>query len=261
MSNTCPTEYGRTNDTSSSLATEYVLLTMPDGAVDVQIKVNNQYVVDFVYTNVDDLVIGESSGLVYLRNDASVKADYEYTITITTSDGFNDDVLTSSALRLAPICGSGSTTIGSPVLEPLYKIPNTESLTIGGTFTSSNPSCPIYQYYLSSGEYEFEIDYWLPHFLITMEDNENNNNALTDYDYSVTATAANSDEETVSGTMDIDEVCLSSLISSFQQSYTYDLPEYSSETIEVVSSSSAYITAPPDTDEALKYLIPDGVEC
>lgn len=101
MSNTCPTVYGRANDTTgtySSVATEYVFLNMPDGAVDVQIKVNNQYVVDFVYTNVDDLVIGESSGLMYLRNDASVTAQYEYTIDITTSDSYNDQVLTTSAI-------------------------------------------------------------------------------------------------------------------------------------------------------------------
>lgn len=35
-------------------------------------------------------MIGETSGLVYLRNDASIKADYEYTIAITTTDGIND---------------------------------------------------------------------------------------------------------------------------------------------------------------------------
>jgi hypothetical protein len=218
MSNTCPTEYGRANDTTGSYTSnsiEYVLLTMPDGAVDIQIKVNNQYVVDFVYTNVDDLVIGESSGLMYLRNDASVTANYMYTIEVTTSDSYNDQVLTTGTVELSPICGVGSTTIGSPVLEPLYKIPNTDALTIGGTFTTSNPSCPISSYYLSAGESEFEIEYWLPHFLITMEDYENDNNAVTDYDYSVTAVASNSQTETVSGTMDIDEVCLSSLISSF----------------------------------------------
>jgi hypothetical protein len=61
--------------------------------------------------------------------------------------------------------------------------------------------------------------------------------------------------------MDIDEVCLSSLISSFTKSYTYDLPEYTAETNIVVGASSAYITAPPDTSDALKYLIPDGVSC
>lgn len=261
MSNTCPTEYGRANDTTSTLGTEYVLLTLPDGEVEVQIKVNNQYVLDFIYTNHDDVVIGESSGLVYVRNDASVKAEYEYTIDITTSDGVNDQVLTTSPLGLAADCGVASTTIGSPVLEPLYKIPNTEALTIGGTFTSSNPSCPIYYYYLSAGEDAYDIEYWLPHFTITMEADDNSVNAVTDYAYSVTAVAANYEEETVSGTMDIDEVCLSNLVVSFTTSYTYDLPEDTPETITVVSGGSAYITAPPDTDDALLYLIPDGVSC
>jgi hypothetical protein len=31
--------------------TESVLLTLPTGATEVQIKVNNQYVLDVVYTN------------------------------------------------------------------------------------------------------------------------------------------------------------------------------------------------------------------
>jgi hypothetical protein len=94
-------------------------------------------------------VIGETSGLMYLRNSASVKADYEYTITITTTDGINDDVVTTGTQPLTVGCGAGSTTIGSPVLEPRYKIPNSPNMDIGGAFTSSNPSCPIYQYSIS----------------------------------------------------------------------------------------------------------------
>lgn len=81
--------------------------------------------------------------------------------------------MTTGALGLTVDCGDGSTTIGSPVLAPLYKIPNTASLDIGGVFTSSNPSCPIYQYTLSSGANDFDLDYWLPGFVITMESDDN----------------------------------------------------------------------------------------
>jgi hypothetical protein len=76
----------------------------------------------------------------------------------------------------------------------------------------------------------------------------------------VTATAANGDTETVSGTMDIEEVCLASLV-SFTTSYTYYVPEYTEVSETVIDSSSAYITAPPDTSDYTRYLIPDGVAC
>jgi hypothetical protein len=97
-------------------------------------------------------VIGDTDGMLYLRNAADIKMTYEIKLIITTSDGTNDQVLTVPSVKIHTVCGPGSTKLTAPELHPQYKVPRTlPVLSIEGEFATSNPSCPVASYALTSG--------------------------------------------------------------------------------------------------------------
>jgi hypothetical protein len=77
------------------------------------------------------------------------------------------------------------------------------------------------------------------------------------YTYTIEATAEGGAVGTTTGTMDIAKVCLADLISDFETSYVYKLPEFITQIETFPSASSDYITVPPSSSVYL----PDGYSC
>jgi hypothetical protein len=100
----------------------------------------------------EPLVVGQGSGGVFLRNDASIKTSYDFEIDIVTTDGTNDIAMTLSGLKIETVCGLGSTTLTAPNLIPQYQVPGIlPVISIQGQFSSSNPTCPVLSHQLMQG--------------------------------------------------------------------------------------------------------------
>lgn len=163
-----------------------------------------------------DLLIGETDGMLYLRNAAEIKRTYDIRIKITTSDGTNDQDLYVPSVKIHAVCGPGSTTLSAPVLHPLYKIPKTlPVLSIEGEFATSNPSCPVTDYDLTSGAGYFDLTRTGTSFTVAME--QDDNDVIADYSYEILATAEGGATASIVGTKFIQTVCVSDLVSSFDK--------------------------------------------
>jgi Cu-Zn family superoxide dismutase len=77
------------------------------------------------------------------------------------------------------------------------------------------------------------------------------------YNYTIEATAEGGATETTSGSMDIAKVCLADLVSDFETSYTYFVPELNSVFEQFPSASTDYISEPP----ASSVYLPEGYSC
>jgi hypothetical protein len=77
------------------------------------------------------------------------------------------------------------------------------------------------------------------------------------YNYTIEATAEGGSTETTSGSMDIAKVCLADLVSDFETSYTYFVPELNSVFEQFPSVSTDYISEPP----ASSVYLPEGYSC
>lgn len=79
----------------------------------------------------------------------------------------------------------------------------------------------------------------------------------TTHEYTVKSTAEGGAEQTISGTTDILQVCLASLVADFEKTYTYELPATGTDPKTFPAASTAFVTAPPTTSPYL----PSGVSC
>ena len=77
----------------------------------------------------------DEKGLFTVLIDSAITKTYDINVQITSTDGWNDHILTFP-LIIHTVCGPESTTILPPVLT-------LEGETIMGEFQSSNPNCPI----------------------------------------------------------------------------------------------------------------------
>lgn len=119
-------------------------------------------------------------------------------------------------------------------------------MSTGGKFETSNEICPVA---------EFSIDYGDESFVLTSNDaaefamtmNDAANQVEQEYPYVVRATAEGGSTETVAGEMLIAKVCLAELVETFETSFSYDLPEFGQEFINLPAASTDYISQPDFT--------------
>ena len=94
--------------------------------------------------NPTEMSIDESNGLFTLENEAAIKTTYVVDISILTSDGTNEQLLSVEGLRIKKICGLRSTTLIPPVMGHLDQAPNlAPPLSIYGVFETTNSNCPV----------------------------------------------------------------------------------------------------------------------
>lgn len=175
------------------------------------------YVLDDPFASDDtspDLVMGANSGYLFLRNDADIKTDYEFTLHILTTDGTNDVELEIPGMKVSTVCGLSSTTITAPSLIPQYQVPGlTQVVSIEGEFISSNPTCPIVSHSLLQGSDDFDLTDNGADFVVEMQTDDNE--VIDGYIYEVEATADGGLTASIQGTADINVVCVADLVTSF----------------------------------------------
>jgi hypothetical protein len=105
-----------------------------------------------------ELELDLDDGIFELLNYASSTQTYEIEIDIMTTDGVNEVPLTVDGVVISTVCGPLSTTLTLPVMEPLYKVPNIEPLlSLSGTFTTSNPTCPVIDHSILIGGENYDL--------------------------------------------------------------------------------------------------------
>ena len=110
------------------------------------------------------------SGLVRFTNSGDQTIDDMLQIVIRSSDNLDHEerlldfpyphIQETQPFRVITECGPGSTDIGRPSLPDLEQPANfaQNPLIASGSFTSSNPRCPIETYALSAGNEDFNIN-------------------------------------------------------------------------------------------------------
>lgn len=203
-----------------------------------------------------ELVIDSTTGLFTLTNKASQEVNYQITILVnniggSTEDDTGADVTDQYNPRL-PIedivvqanCGLASTILTAPPLNDLSQPPNLADLaSISGVFDSSNPTCPVMSHTITVGDNDFDLtddgfDFNPngPHgFTVTMTQLANTvdyqNGVMPDVVFPVTiqANAKGGATEPTSATVTLAKVCVVELDSTFQLTWTYDLPEFNTD--------------------------------
>lgn len=120
-----------------------------------------------------EMELDSATGIFEVLNYASDTQRYEIEIDIMTTDTVNDYPLTLSGVVVSTVCGPESTTLTAPELDALFKVPNIEPLlSISGTFTTSNPTCPVISHDLLIGVDAYELTDEGASFTLTMEDDD-----------------------------------------------------------------------------------------
>lgn len=193
--------------------------------------------------NPEQLHIDSETGIFALTNAASETQSYTVDITVVTTDGYNSVTDTITSVEITTQCGQASTSLTSPIMNALTKSPKTMPvLSISGTVTSDNPTCPVTSHTLTQGSSNFYLTETGEVFTVAMTEDANRDEAA--YPYEVTTTALGSAQTTTSSTMTIEKVCVADL-EEFSGDRTVAIPEtgHQTETLDFVATD--YVSAPP----------------
>jgi hypothetical protein len=131
-------------------------------------------------------------------------------ITVVTTDGYNTVSDTISSVDIDTQCGLSSTTLTDPSMNTLTKSPYTKPvLTISGTVSSDNPTCPVTSHTMSQGSSDFSLEDDGETFTLAMT--EDANKVETTYNYQVLTVASGGASATTSGSMVIAKQCVATL--------------------------------------------------
>jgi hypothetical protein len=150
-------EFSQQTERFPDASTQYITqppassVYLPDGYSCSQ---TYDYRLNGVYTTANNpsTLVMELDGQFALTNMASMKQNYLVDIDITTTDGVNDVNYVVPQVTVIAECGPDSTTITPPILASLDKAPRTlPTLSQDGTFTVSNPTCPVETLTITNG--------------------------------------------------------------------------------------------------------------
>jgi hypothetical protein len=133
---------------------------------------------------------------------------------------------------------------------------------VSGQFTVSNELCPVTTQTITTGGSDFSLTEatdsdGFATFTVVMDSGANAVEAT--HSYTITAVADGSAQSTVTGDMDIAQVCLASLESSFDsaKTFSYAVPESTTATPSFPSATTEYVSEPPSSSAYL----PFGYSC